>query len=1021
MGDWHISPLDIVALQRPTDSPVILVKSTTNELIFINYVKSISVLEIKTQIYTARKIPPEQQSLFFKGTLLENNQILGNSEIHQWSTLHLIVHLHDSYQLSIETFNQTVTSLNVAPIHTVENIKIMLWHHLGIPPDQQCLYLRNNSESELNDDCLLSSYPKDCKLCLAQRPKAVFIRRNSGPSVKLDWPRHSNITTSEIQSALQEKEGIQEEKMTLALGPTVLKDEQRLCSYSILNQMRKESYCLQLAENHAFFIVCPTTGETVPVEYNSCDNTASIHTKINTVLGDDHVAIQNHYLLMTASGKLFDDVNDQTLENLKMTKTTTLYLIPPHMVIFVTIHTGLWMYLEVSPLNTTGMLKDNIQQHWGFPVVQQQLSFKQKHLADEEILFNHNVQDESTLHLQLLPWEQDQISIEMPAKTITLEVNPLETIKCIKSRIEQREGTPASQQHIYSANYSELKDEEKTLSDSSVKNHTTLRFIARPTQLLLLTSSGKTVQIKWEKRSLATVMDLKVALELQEGIPVDQQQIFLGVNGLENDHSILTYSVLSQVLERDYHFLLATEPIMLIKEYGTTHYTPLLYHPDHTIVDVRDKIKEKGIYRGKFDLVESINGHLLKDHDQLSSCNIPSGGVLDLVPDKPVKVLILFESGETINVALNVLDDEYEVMFRIWGEWDPTQVHRHPEYDTLLAIHTGKHVKRLYDSNIIEGSILFLQHVHIIQGEAQGAYSKISLNIVSTDKTFEFQVGRGERVESVKNRIERTEGIPSCLQQLSLEGQELDDDKTLGYYNIKSGATLKVTVIGHLLTIKMHMGKAICFLYNPNDSIAEIKKKVHELEGIPPANQMFVFNGKELEDDEQVLKDCNVGPDCTLHLLRKHRMQIRVVTHVGEQSSMRLPVQPGDTIEHIKQLIQVFKQLPPTQQRIFHQGCELNDWMTLSDFCIQPGFTVYLVPRQLYVYISENISIALRYDENDSVASIKIAIQEKEGIPAEKQALLFGERELEDHHTLKDCGVRNEYFLHLQHIEGKST
>jgi len=158
------------------------------------------------------------------------------------------------------------------------------------------------------------------------------------------------------------------------------------------------------------------------------------------------------------------------------------------------------------------------------------------------------VQDESTLHLELLPWEQDQISIEMPAKTITLEVNPLETIKSIKFRIEQREGTPASQQHIYSANYSELKDEEKTLSDSSVKNHTTLRFIARPAQLLLLTSSGKMVQIKWEKRSLVTVMDLKVALELQEGIPVDQQQIFLGGDGLENDHSLLTYSVLSQVL-----------------------------------------------------------------------------------------------------------------------------------------------------------------------------------------------------------------------------------------------------------------------------------------------------------------------------------------------------------------------------------------------------------------------------------------------------------------------------------------
>ena len=424
VGDSGISPWDIVALQRLTDIPVIFVKSTTNELLSVTYVESMSVLEIKTHIYTTRRIPPEQQSLFFKGSLLENKQTLGDSEIHQWDTLHLIAHLCDGYQISIETFNRTMTSLNVAPIHTVGNIKIILWHRLGIPPDQQCLYPRSDPGRELDDNCLVNSYPKDCILCLAQRPKAVFIRRNSGPSIKLDWPRHSNITTSEIQSTLQEKEGIQAEKMTLALGPTVLRDEQFLCSYSILNQMRKESYCLQLAEDHSIFVVCPATGETVVVEYSSYDNVRRIYTKINTALGDDHGATQNHYLLVTADGKLFDDVDDKTLKKLTMAKTTTLCLIPPDMVIFVTTHTGLWMFLEVSPLDTTSMLKVKIQLHWGFPVAQQQLSFKEEHLADEKSLFNYNVRDESTLHLELLPWKQDQISIEMPAKTITLEVNP---------------------------------------------------------------------------------------------------------------------------------------------------------------------------------------------------------------------------------------------------------------------------------------------------------------------------------------------------------------------------------------------------------------------------------------------------------------------------------------------------------------------------------------------------------------------------------------------------------------------
>jgi len=118
-----------------------------------------------------------------------------------------------------------MTSLNVAPIHTVQNIKLILWHLLGIPPDQQSLYLGNEPESELNNDCLMNSYPKDCTLCLAQRPKTLFIRRNSKPSIKLDWPNHNYLTASEIQSVLKEKVGIQAEKLTLALGPTVLRDE----------------------------------------------------------------------------------------------------------------------------------------------------------------------------------------------------------------------------------------------------------------------------------------------------------------------------------------------------------------------------------------------------------------------------------------------------------------------------------------------------------------------------------------------------------------------------------------------------------------------------------------------------------------------------------------------------------------------------------------------------------------------------------------------------------------------------
>jgi len=57
--------------------------------------------------------------------------------------------------------------------------------------------------------------------------------------------------------------------------------------------------------------------------------------------------------------------------------------------------------LEVSPLDTTSILKVKIQQHWGFPVMQQQLSYKEERLVDGKSLFNYNVQNEDTLQLEL--------------------------------------------------------------------------------------------------------------------------------------------------------------------------------------------------------------------------------------------------------------------------------------------------------------------------------------------------------------------------------------------------------------------------------------------------------------------------------------------------------------------------------------------------------------------------------------------------------------------------------------------
>ena len=592
-------------------------------------------------------------------------------------------------------------------------------------------------------------------------------------------------------------------------------------------------------------------------------------------------------------------------------------------------------------------------------------------------------------------------------KIISLEVEPLATVKNVKAMIRDKEGIPPGQQCIQTfVGKSNVQLEDgHALADYNINDRSTLLLSLHiGAHIYVVTPMGNIHTLLVDVSD--TVETVKVKIQGVAGITPDQQRILYFSVGrpsveVEDGYTLADYNIVHE----------STLYLMLRRHVGTHIYvlTPtgkviiVNVKSSDNIASVKAQIADKEGFAPELQCL-IFAGYILED--KVTVHDMGTESILQLVLCCK-SVLVKTLTGKTIRVQVECNDRIDDLKAKIQGMEGISP-------NDYCCKYAGKEIEDGLVLGLLAGHHTEDECIHLVSHPSDDGMVIFVKTL--TGKVITLSVNPGDTLRAVKAKLQSTEGTPEHLQDLTFTGKQLQNRYTLSDYRIFTGITLYLGVhqCSNAVYLTTPAGKIITMLFtDPSDSIRSIKSKLAHAEGIPTEQQHLMFAGKELRDDF-TLADCGFRLGCTQPIvLSSFQIYVKPQMINFPRAVISMEVVAIDTAWTVKSKIHDMTGIPPRQQCLEFHGKQLIDMYTLTDYGITNDCTLCLslYDMQICLNLPEGKTITLKVDPFGGIESVMAKIQEKAQNRKEQQCLMFAGKEIKHGHTLAEYGIWDRSIL----------